>query len=172
MCKDASGEDKDGPLFIYGDFDSVITDSTGCYIFTDVPSGNYMIEPVDTIFNFAPVYYEVALEESDLENFVFLASPDSSSGIFDPYSKDLFSLNCYPNPASDFIFLDFDSLSSNEEVEINIFTIEGKKVFHDTVRPVEKGGIIKVDLPADLNGICIVDVYYRDHRVTNKMIIY
>ena len=157
---------------MYGNLATVTTDSSGHYIFTDVPSGDYMVEPLDTTYDFAPAYYEVTLETTNIDNINFFALEDTSSYSIDDLSEDLFSLECFPNPATSFVMLSIFSLDAGEDLVIEIFTLKGESIFLKKVH--YSGGELKfrVDLPAISKGIHFIAVSYRDQRVTRKLIIF
>jgi hypothetical protein len=156
---------------MYGNLATVTTDSAGYYIFTDVPSGDYMVEPLDTTYDFAPAYYELTLESGNIDNINFFALQDTSSYSIDDLSDDLFSLECFPNPATGFVIVSISSLDPGEDLVIEIFTLQGESIFLKKVH--YSGGELKsrIDLPATSKGIHFIAVSCRDQRITRKLII-
>jgi hypothetical protein len=151
--------------------ETVTTDSNGFYVFTDVPPGDYLIEPVDTTYDFAPTYYEITLGNDDMDNVNFLAYPDSSSGVIDTPSDEQITMKCYPNPASDFIILTVTPLEAGENLEIKLFTLAGETIFYEKVNCPGRELKYKIDLPVTSKGILVIAAYYRNQCLSGKVIV-
>ena len=158
------------PLNISGTLETVVTDTNGYYIFTDIPPGEYIIEPMDTTYNFAPAFYEVTIEDSDFENMSFLTTPANPSGIEANLSYDI-KVECFPNPATDFITLNSASIENGETITVELFTIKGGKVYNENTRSTRNGFNYKIDLTNISTGIYFVKLSYKNQKITKKIIV-
>lgn len=77
--------------------------------------------------------------------------------------REINSIKLYPNPASDEIFIEMSNVSATELVEVNIYSIDGKKVLEGKLTGM-KTRISTSDLES---GLYFVEV----NKVVNKLII-
>ena len=131
-----------------------------------------MVEPSDTNYIYAPPYYEITLSDSSINTMYFLATPDSASHIETPQTSEDISMDCFPNPASDYIYLNLHDLSSNETIDISIISLKGEYVYYEKVKNFQTDFKKKIELRDFQKGVYFITVYYKNNKLTNKIIIH
>jgi hypothetical protein len=92
---------------------------------------------------------------------------DGSAEKTDPsvLSKPVTAL-VYPNPSSKY-FRVYLSLATGQRTELSLFSIDGKKIYQNTVQPY---GIVEIDATAYRPGVYILKVRQGQYEIALKVI--
>jgi len=81
------------------------------------------------------------------------------------------TVNLYPNPASDYVNLDIESISGEEEILIQIYNLQGQLEYSKIVQNSDLGLRITLDV-SDLNkGLHFVRIQTSKKQVSHKLLI-
>ncbi len=134
--------------------DTMLTESVSTelsYVDTDVPAGSHE--------------YKVQSVFIGQGNGPSISTEAYISGISNHY-PELFEV--YPNPASDFIFIE-TTLNYNDQVTVSICDLNGRKLFHQDYTNLH--GFIEIDIH-DLNpGIYFLRIQYGNNISGKKLLI-
>ena len=101
----------------------------------------------------------------------FLATPDSASQIETPATSEVISMECFPNPASDYIFVNLHGLTSNETIEISIISLKGEYLYYEKAKNFQTDLKKKIELRELHKGVFFIAVFHKNNKLTRKIII-
>ncbi|NOQ26760.1 MAG: S8 family serine peptidase [Bacteroidales bacterium] len=79
-----------------------------------------------------------------------------------------FKINVYPNPADDFIYIEFANVS-NEPMKIEIYNIHGQKLYHQEINALYNADRHQVDVSNYTKGMYFIKVYNSNCSKVEKI---
>ena len=94
---------------------------------------------------------------------------NTTTGVDENSLTEISKINLYPNPASDKMYLSFNSSSSNN-AEIFIYDAVGKEVFKEKTKLISGNNIKSIEVKNLDNGIYFMKIKNGENQVTQKFI--
>ena len=95
---------------------------------------------------------------------IFLGKLNNDVGINEFHKPN--SISIYPNPSSDKLIIDFQSINDLKNITVSIYNIQGKLLLQQAIKQTQ----IEINISSFAKGVYIIKVYNDNNIMVSKFI--